>query len=154
MNPDLILKLLKSPLTWLGIVGLVLVVQTARLQLANSNLRAAEFQLEAQKAQTEAAVTANHSCDSAVKELQSRLQKIVDERALEAARRDLVLRESEMARERALQVAADERRKRDALWRSTQSCSGLASLRVDAACADVADRVRERTARRDAGADG
>ena len=149
MNAALALKLLKNPLTWLAIVGLALAAQTARLQYANTKLEAARFQLEAQEAQTEVAVAANASCSATVDTLKDRLQQMVDERAIEAARRDTVLRESEIQRERALQAAADERRKRDALWRSTQSCSGLASLRVDLACSDVADRVRERTARRD-----
>lgn len=153
MNPKLVLSLLKSPLTWLAIVGLALVAQTARVQVATSKLKAAEFQLVAQETQTDAAVAANRSCTDTVKDLERRLQKLVDERAIEASVRDTVLRESERAREAALQAAADERRKRDALWRSTQSCAGLASLRVSAACADVADRVRERTARRDPDAD-
>lgn len=147
MNPAFLLGLAKNPITWLAIMGGLLLIQTVRLDVAQSQTKAARFQLEAQKAQTQVAVSANVQCNLAVDDMKSRLTELVNERALDKARYDQAIRDSQKAIQIIKQRAADERRKREGVWRSTQSCEGLGSIRIDRLCPSIASGLLDRTSR-------
>ena len=147
MNPAFLLGLAKSPITWLAILGVLLLIQTVRLDVSQAQTKAARFQVEAQKAQTQVAVSANVQCNLAVDDLESRLTELVNERAIDKAKYDQAIRDSQKAIEIIKQRAADERRKREGVWRSSQTCEGLGSIRIDRLCPSIADGLRERASR-------
>ena len=152
-NPALALKVLKSPYTWLALVLAFSAVQTSRLSSAKHEVETVRYQLAGQTMLTQQAVAANRVTNETVDSLRAQIQRMVDERELDKQKQALALMESERARDAAARAAIEERRRRDELWRSTQSCRGMGELRVDTACADIAARLRQRTSGRDADAD-
>lgn len=153
MNPAFLLGLAKSPMVWLAILGGLLLIQTVRLDVAQSQAKALRFQVEAQKAQTQVAVSANAQCNLAVDDMKSRLTELVNERAIDKAKYDQAIRDSQKAIAIIKQRAESERRKREGVWRSSQTCEGLGSIRIGQLCPAIADGLLDRTSR-NSGKDG
>lgn len=138
--------ILSSRWMWLG-AGLALVaVQYYLLQSANEEIGRLKALQREQAAQTELAADANQMCVATVDELEASLAALVEARRLDREKADAVIADREERLSRAARRAAEERRARRELWNSTQSCAGLAALRVDLACSPVAERLRERSA--------
>ena len=153
MNPAFLLGLAKSPMVWLAILGGLLLIQTVRLDVAQSQAKALRFQVEAQKAQTQVAVSANVQCNLAVDDMKSRLTELVNERAIDKAKYEQAIRDSQKAIAIIKQRAESERRKREGVWRSSQTCEGLGSIRIGQLCPAIADGLLDRTSR-NSGKDG
>ena len=147
MNPAFLLGLAKSPMVWLAILGGLLLIQTVRLDVAQSQAKALRFQVEAQKAQTQVAVSANVQCILVMDDMKSRFTELVNERAIDKAKYEQAIRDSQKAIAIIKQRAESERRKREGVWRSSQTCEGLGSIRIGQLCPAIADGLLDRTSR-------
>lgn len=102
---------------------------------------------QTQKSETEEALKANLSCTDTVTDLETALSMLIEERRADQARAEAEIAERDERIAQATREASEQRRLRNDLWNRTQSCAGLAQLRVGAACPELAERVRERTTR-------
>lgn len=89
---------------------------------------------------------ANESLDATNKDVLKRLNDVIQQRAVDNDARDRLIAQRELEVASALAKVNEQRKARDALWHKTASCEGLGSIDVAAACSDVAQRLRDRTA--------
>lgn len=149
MNPLVLLKFAGNPWVWCAVLVAFLAVQSSRVSGAKQDLveqkADAATTLAQKQVDLDIALYANKGNMQTIDELRNAMQAMVVQRETEAAERDAAIAERNRAVALAEQHASTEKRKRDDLWTSTQSCNGLATLRVDTACGVVADRLRDRS---------
>jgi hypothetical protein len=144
--PGVLVKALTSRWALLGMALILIAAQYYLLQRANEKVGRLKALQREQVAQTQLAADANETCIATVSELEASLAALAEARRLDREKADAVIADREERLSRAARRAAEERRARRELWNSTQSCTGLAALRVDLACSPVAERLRERSA--------
>lgn len=148
--PLWILSLLKSRLTWYALTAVavfgIITLQTQRLHAARSHVEKLDTELTSVRQQLDATISANQTNQTTIDTLQKRIQVMVDERTLDKAKQDALLAQREDQLAKAVKDAANERKKREQAWTSSTSCQSLGSVRVDAVCSDIADRLRDRSA--------
>lgn len=145
MIPVPVISALTSKWALLGVAVTLIVIQYGLLQRANEKVGKLRALQEAQVAQTEEAVAANQSCVGTVDELEATLAELVAARRADQALADALIADRDERLSRAARRASEERRARRELWNKSQSCAGLASLRMDVACSPVAERLRQRS---------
>jgi len=148
--PPMILSLLTNKGVWVGIVVAIILsfvaIQSLHLKHAHAQIEDLNVQLKDARAATDVAINANGTNLEVINALQDQIQTMIEQRAFDAEQR-----KTEIVKRDALLVAARKetdtlRRKINAGFQSSASCTSLQTLRVDTACSDVADRLRERTA--------
>ena len=149
MNPLALLPMLKTlllnPWTYVGLLVVLLGVQSSRLSGAKQDVAEQKRAVVTLKSDLDAMDVANKHWQQTADDLQVRIRTMVQERQVQADQVAKTLADRDAKIEVVTAAANREKIKRAELWKATQSCDGLGSLRIDTACAPMADRLRERT---------
>ncbi len=104
-----------------------------------------EQKLKNQVTETEEAVAANESNQQAIRRLESRIETMLEERRLEAERRDQVIRDRDIELQVLLEDNERLRKEREEALNENPDCADLASLSIDYFCPTVGAELRERS---------
>ncbi|MHC4431655.1 MAG: hypothetical protein ACYTBS_07435 [Planctomycetota bacterium] len=115
----------------------------------NGELRA---KLETQVAETLECTSANTTNQDTITTLENRITVMIEERRVDAERRELVLVERSQQLARALARNAELEQERENEQETNQDCADLTSLSLDFFCPATAHQLRQRTI--GAGGDG
>jgi len=138
----------------LGGAALIIIVMGWQLKSSYERNGELEAKLETQAEQTLEATDANDTNMVTIMELKSTIDSMIEERRVDAVRREQVLVEREQELQRARARADDLEREREDEIANNQNCAELANLDVGFFCPSIGEQLRERSRGEDSNGNG